>query len=81
MKTTVVIANLKCNQCEQTVRETFDSAHGISDVSIDASTGRVKFCYKTHNAMEGLRMELADKGFPIIKDPSEIKSQTIAKAG
>ena len=81
MRTTVVIANLKCDLCEHSVKDILNSAIGISDVSIDASTGRVAFNYKTHNAMEGLRMELAEKGFPIIKDPSEILVATSAKAG
>lgn len=49
--------------------EKFDS---ISNAIADITKGSLSFDYASHNAMEGLRMYLAEIGHPIIQDPRVI---------
>ncbi len=68
MRTTVTIQNLKCDGCKNTVTIKLHKVVGISNVEIDVAKSTLSFDYKTHNAMEGLRIELAAIGYPIILD-------------
>ena len=72
MRTTVVIANLTCEHCKNTVEAQLKKVVGISNISINIKKSKVSFDYKTHNTLEGLRMDLEAIGFPITKDPSWI---------
>ena len=67
MKTTVTIKNLKCDCCKNTLLTRLSKVEGISSVKIDLDKGSLNFNYKTHNAMEGLRSELRNMGYPITK--------------
>lgn len=73
MRTTVIIQNLKCDTCRNTVVAAIDKFDTISNVDIDINLGTLSFDYKSHNAMEGLRFELARIGHPITEDPSIIR--------
>lgn len=74
MKTTVTIQNLKCESCKNAVTLKLNKIEGISNVEIDIPTASVTFEYKTHNIMEGLRMELKEMGYPITGDPNTVVS-------
>ncbi|OEJ99108.1 heavy metal transporter [Flavivirga aquatica] len=75
MRTTVSIQNMKCDGCKNAVIIKLNKVEGISNVEVDITTSHVSFDYATHNAMEGLRMELADMGYPITGDPNTIVSR------
>lgn len=72
MRTTVTIQNLQCDGCKNAVAIQLNKVKGISNICIDVSSGRVSFDYKTHNTIEGLRMNLKEIGFPITDDPNRI---------
>lgn len=72
MRTTVKIQNLKCDSCKNAVAKKMLSVKGITDVIIDLDRFEVSFNYTTHNALEGLREELYNIGYPITKDPNRI---------
>ncbi len=72
MRTTVTIQNLKCDACKSNVIHIISKMEGISNVSINIGKSALSFDYKTHNTMEGLRMELAEMGYPITEDPNTI---------
>lgn len=74
MKTTVIIQNLKCNDCKQKVITAIYNHKGISNYKIDINIGSLTFNYTSHNAMEGLRFNLLKIGHPITEDPSLIKN-------
>jgi len=69
MRAIFAIQNLKCDGCKNAVTIKLNKAEGISNVEIDVATRKVSFEYKSHNAMEGLRMELAAMGYPITGGP------------
>ena len=72
MRTTVTIQNLKCEGCKNAIAKRMAGILGISNIDIDVVSSEVSFDYKTHNALEGLRSELADIGYPITGDPNTI---------
>lgn len=72
MRTTVTIQNLRCDGCKHAVMIRLNKTEGISNVIIDVSRSRVSFDYKTHNTLEGLRMDLKEMGYPITNDPNRI---------
>ena len=70
MRTTVTIQNLKCDGCKNTLQIRLSKIKGISNVEICVAKSSLSFDYRTHNAMEGLRAELSDMGYPITGDPN-----------
>ena len=72
MKTKVVIQNLKCDGCKNSISKRMLNIEGISNVVINVDTSEVSFDYTTHNVLEGLREQLADLGYPITGDPNTI---------
>lgn len=72
METKVIIQNLKCDGCKNAITRRMLKIDGISDISIDVDKSEVSFTYTTHNALEGLREELTDLGYPITGDPNTI---------
>jgi copper chaperone CopZ len=73
MRTTLVIDALQCYNCENFVTSILKSFDGLSNISVDIRTKSLSFDYKTHNTIEGLRIRLAEVGYPITYDPSVIK--------
>ena len=74
MQTTVIIQNLKCNTCRNTVIAALDQFSSVSNVKIDINTGRLNFNCISHNAIEGIRIYLKEIGYPITEDQSVIKN-------
>jgi len=72
MRITVAIQNLRCDGCKKIVATQLKELEGISNVAIDVSSGTLSFDYRTHNTLEGLRIQLKTMGFPITHDPSRI---------
>ncbi len=77
MRTTVIIENLRCDDCKKTVATAIEGFKGISNFNIDIVTGSLSFDYRSHNAMEGLRFYLNKIGYPITEDTSLIKNETV----
>jgi hypothetical protein len=72
MRTTVIIKNLKCDDCKNTVVSTINKFEQITNVVTDIKIGSLSFDYTSHNVMEGLRIRLAEIGYPITSDPRVI---------
>jgi copper chaperone len=75
MRTTVIIENLRCDDCRKTVAKALKEFKGISNFDIDITSGSLSFDYRSHNAMEGLRFHLSKIGHPITEDISLIKNR------
>lgn len=73
MRTTVSIQNMQCDGCRNAVAVQLNKVEGISNIVIDVSDNSVSFDYRTHNTLEGLRMNLKEIGFPIIEDSHKIR--------
>lgn len=73
MRTTVFIDSMQCENCKSFLDKEIQNYKGISKLQINLQIRSVSFDYKTHNAIEGLRMYLKKIGYPITKDPSIIE--------
>lgn len=70
MHITVIIQSLKCETCRRKVLSALEQFDRISNPITNISTGSVSFDFSSHNALEGLRIHLAEIGHPITEDPS-----------
>lgn len=77
MYTTVTIDAIACSYCKDFVLKSSLTVAGIFNIKIDLETKRLSFSYKSHNAIEGLRILLSDIGYPITEDSSLITSAYI----
>lgn len=75
MRTSVIIENLKCDDCKNSVVAAIKKFKGITNYNIDITTGSLSLNYSSHNAIEGLRLYLLKIGHPITEDVSLIKSR------
>ena len=75
MTTTVIIKNLRCDDCKKTVVAAIEKFKGITNFKIDITTGSLSLEYRSHNVMEGLRFYLSQIGHPITEDLSLIKNR------
>jgi copper chaperone CopZ len=72
MNATVTIDAIACSYCKDFVIKNSLTVAGIFNVRMDVKTKRLSFSYKSHNAVEGLRILLKDIGYPITEDSSLI---------
>ncbi len=63
-KITLVTKNERISKKE--LSHCMECLSGISDVMIDAMQINATFAYTTHNALEGLREELKNKGYGMV---------------
>ncbi|WP_298553810.1 heavy-metal-associated domain-containing protein [uncultured Algibacter sp.] len=77
MYATVNIDAIGCSNCRDFVLSKLLIVAGISNIEIDVETKILSFSYKSHNAMEGLRLYLQEIGYPITKDSSLIINKDV----
>ncbi len=75
MNTIVTIDAITCNHCKDFVLTNSLTVAGIFNIKIDVETKRLSFSYKSHNAIEGLRILLKEIGYPITEDSRLIIKQ------
>lgn len=68
MRTTVFVKDLNCDECKLAVVNLLQNFNSISKVKINLEESSLSFDYISHNAIEGLRINLTKIGYPIIKD-------------
>lgn len=72
MRITVIINNLKHDDCRNTIASALKNFIGITNFEIDVDSRSLTFDCVSHNTMEGLRFYLAKIGYPIIKEMNVI---------
>lgn len=77
MRTTVIIENLRCDDCRKTVVLAIEKFKGISNYDIDITNGSLSFDYESHNIMEGLRFHLSEIGHPVTQDQNLIDNKEL----
>ena len=64
MKTTIIIQNLKCGGCANTITTKLSGIEGISDVTVNVETSTVSFNYKNENDLLAVKSKLSAIGYP-----------------
>ncbi len=64
MKTSIVVDNLKCGGCANTITKKLSVLEGISNVSVDKDTSTVTYEYTDEKTPETVEAALAKMGYP-----------------
>ena len=72
MKTTVVIQNLKCEGCGNTITKNLNHIDDVSDISINVENGTVSFKYTSDETIDSVSKTLSKLGYPIEGDDNTL---------
>lgn len=76
MKTlSVIVQNLKCGGCANTVKNKLSELEGVSAVEVNVETAEVVFNLKDENLMQRVTDKLAAIGYPIVGDENTLKQK------
>ncbi|MFT5077374.1 MAG: copper chaperone [Saprospiraceae bacterium] len=78
MKSTLVIQNLKCGGCANTITTKISSLEYITDVEVDVETSSVSFTFQNANELQKVKEKLAHLGYPIDGDKNSVVSKAIS---
>lgn len=64
MNATIVIQNLKCGGCANTVKNKLSEIEGLQDIEVVVETGLVKFQYNDLSVLDMAKRKLKSVGYP-----------------
>jgi copper chaperone CopZ len=68
MKTRVIIQNLKCGGCANTINKKLESLDGITEITIELEDSSVTFTHPSKKEFETVHKALSKLGYPIEGD-------------
>jgi len=66
MKTTLLVQNLKCSGCANTILKKLSDFEGIKDIHVNNDTNTLSFIYDNENTLEEVKKTLAILGYPVV---------------
>ncbi|WP_299620996.1 heavy metal-associated domain-containing protein [uncultured Tenacibaculum sp.] len=72
MKSTIIIQNLKCSGCSNTIVKKVSQLEAISEVEVDVDNSTVSFNYSNESDVEMVKKTLYTLGYPEENDPNSI---------
>lgn len=73
MKTHVLeLQNLKCGGCANTITKTIDKSGAAENIVVNAETGEVSFDLNDETLLDGIKLDLANKGYPVVGDSNSL---------
>ncbi len=75
MTQSIVIENLKCGGCANTIKKGVSSVDGITEVNVDVEASEVTFTSE-NDVLEAVKIKLSKLGYPAVGD----KNSTLHKA-
>ncbi len=75
MRTAIIVQNLKCGGCANTITTTLSELDTISEILVDTKTSTVSFINKTPEDVFTVKEKLKTLGYPSIEDPNGIISK------
>lgn len=64
MQQKIVIQNLKCGGCANTITKGISQLEGISNVHVDVEKSTINFTYKSQELVQDVRNALLRMGYP-----------------
>lgn len=68
MTTELILQNLICEGCANTIIKRISQSEGISNLKMDVEKRAITVDFISHNALMGLYMDLATIGYPVEKN-------------
>ena len=75
---TLIVENLKCGGCENTVRKILEGIQGISNVSVDSTKGSIDFNQEVDPAITDKAIHFLTKAGYTPLGESDIKARAIS---
>ncbi|WP_075340972.1 heavy-metal-associated domain-containing protein [Tenacibaculum agarivorans] len=72
MKSTIIIQNLKCSGCSNTITKKVSQLHNISNVEVNVEDSMVSFDHTTDNDLDVVKATLFNLGYPEENDKNSI---------
>jgi len=76
MKTSVIVQNLKCGGCANTITSKLSEIKNISDIDIDVDESKILFTFINEEDTILIKEKLKKIGYPSIEDENTIVSKT-----
>lgn len=75
MKTSVIVQNLKCGGCANTITNSISSIQNISEVAVDVAESKVTFTTANDEDAIKVKEKLKNLGYPSIDDTNTFTSK------
>lgn len=75
MKTSIIVQNLKCGGCANTISTKLTEIKNISNISVHVEDSKVSFNYINEADAFAVKDRLKDLGYPSIEDHNNIVSK------
>ena len=75
MKTSIIVQNLKCGGCAQTITNKLSEIENIAAISVDVEDSKVSFVYTNELDALSVKEKLKALGYPSIDDHNNIASK------
>ena len=72
MNATIVIQNLKCGGCANTVKNKLSEIEGLQDIEVVVETGLVKFQYNDLSVLDMAKRKLKSVGYPEVDEENSL---------
>lgn len=74
-KTSIIVQNLRCGGCANTINKALSSLPNVQDVSVDVSNAMVSFQYHDFNDALKVKSLLEGLGYPSVTAKNTLKSK------
>lgn len=78
MKSTLVIQNLKCGGCANTISTKISLLENIKNIEVDVESSSVSFTFQNAKELHTVKEKLAHLGYPIEGDKNAVVSKAIS---
>lgn len=75
MTISIIVQNLKCGGCVNTIISKLSSIHTISDLEVDLEDCKVSFSYKKADDALRVKEKLKNLGYPSVEESNTLTSK------
>lgn len=75
MKTSIIVQNLRCNGCVNTITTKLSTLKNISDLQIDKDESKVSFACQSEEDVKTVKDKLSDLGYPSVDDNNSMMTK------
>ncbi len=71
-RTELIVQNLKCGGCGNTIINTLNKIDGVSEADVNPEESRVSFNLASEDVIEEVKSALDAKGYPVENSPNSV---------
>ena len=75
MRASIIVQNLRCNGCVNTITSKLSVLKNISDLEVDKDESKVSFDYQTDEDFNAVKTRLTDLGYPSVDDDNTMMTK------